>query len=146
MWKTYQEMNQKTYQKKSQNDLKNVPNVMQKRVPKIIKILTKKLPKIDPLITPIPENWDPSFLISFSINLGSHFWSIVESILYLILDSHFGSILIPTPHKMRVPEDILRGSIFDDLECAILEPFFVTFLNVFWAVFGQAWNHKNTHI
>ena len=58
--------------------------------------------------------------------------SILESIFNLILDMHFGPSLVPTPQKTWVPVEIILRTMFDGLEYAIFEPFFITFLNAVW--------------
>ena len=83
-------------------------------------------------ITHITGKLGPPLLKLIFDQFWNPFWtSFLESILYLILDPHLGSILVPTPFKMRVPEEILRRLIFDGLECIILERLLDTFLNQF---------------
>ena len=55
---------------------------------------------------------DLNFGIDLILYFGPSFWT------------GFG----PQPHKMRVPQEIIERSMFDGLECAILEPFLDTFL------------------
>ena len=78
-----------------------------------------------------------------------HFGSILDLILDLnfgidfvrYFGPHFGSMLLPKPYKMRVPQEIRRRLIFGGLEYVILEPFWDTF----WMMFRQIGNRKNMH-
>ena len=119
-------MNQTTYQKDNENCPTNVQKVMHKTKDiKVIQTNTKNAQKMMPESHQFQEIGTPTFGVhvwSILDIVFSKFWtSILESILYLILDPHFEPILVPTPHKMRVPEEILRRSIFDYFECLIFE-------------------------
>ena len=70
-----------------------------------------------------------SFCTSFSGPFGGRFWT--------YFGPHFGPFSVPKPSKMRVPQEILRNSIF---EVAILG----SFLESFWRIRGggrQTWKY-----
>ena len=123
-----------------------------KRVRELSKTLdTKKGPQNDRIhiqkgipnkLTHITRKLGPQLLDLIFYQFRIPFWisswtSILEPILYLILDSHFGSILVPTPHKMRVPAEIIRRSFFYGLACAIVELFLDNFFDAFWKCLGR---------
>ena len=114
-------MKPNTYQQKFENRQQNVPNMMQIENTEIF----QKVSNIHSKITPIPEIWDPNLLdlifIKLWISLLDIFWtSILESILYLVLDANFETIVAPQPHQIKGATRNSPKTIFDGLECALL--------------------------